>query len=57
MRDALRSDLQAVEEKLNGIRRDLDEASGMLLSTSQVARDQPRGSMVGVSRGIREKVS
>jgi hypothetical protein len=56
MRDALRGDLQAMEEKLNATRRELDEASNMLITTSQVAKEQPRGSMVGVSKGIREKV-
>mmetsp|Transcript_27391 Transcript_27391/g.46286 ORF Transcript_27391/g.46286 Transcript_27391/m.46286 type:complete len:2248 (+) Transcript_27391:148-6891(+) len=57
MRDALRGDLQALEEKLNSTRRELDEASNMLISTSQVAKEQPRGSMVGVSKGIRDKVT
>jgi hypothetical protein len=45
-----------MEEKLNATRRELDEASNMLITTSQVAKEQPRGSMVGVSKGIREKV-
>jgi hypothetical protein len=56
MRDALRSELKSMEEKLNFIRKDLDDATSMLLSTSQVAAQQPRGGMVTVSRDVREKV-
>ena len=55
MRDALRVELTNMEEKLNNIRKELDDASNLLITSSQVASEQ-EGSMRTLSKGTREKV-